>query len=157
MISYLLITCVIVIENLNKFKSYFQALSKSNRILVESFWAMILGIFISLIIAIIFTRKKFSNLMIKVFHKTPNDDIWRDIFDLENGSNLKIYLKSSEYFVVGHYINIEEKGENSWIAVSAYAKYDKNNQAYNNEKTHLDEEECIYTIRLSDIDHIEIF
>lgn len=95
--------------------------------------------------------------MIKVFHKTPNDDIWRDIFDLENGSNLKIYLKSSEYFVVGHYINIEEKGENSWIAVSAYAKYDKNNQAYNNEKTHLDEEECIYTIRLSDIDHIEIF
>jgi len=96
--------------------------------------------------------------MIFLFHKTPNEDIWRDILDFKNGSNLKIYLKNENYYVIGHHKNIEEKGEESWITLSGFAKFDKKtNENYMNEPSYINDESVIYMIRLIDIEHIEIF
>jgi len=96
--------------------------------------------------------------MIYVFNKTQNEDIWRDVLDLKSGSNLKIYLKNEDYYIIGHHKNQEEKGENSWLAVSAFAKFDKTtNENYKNEPSFLDDESVLYLIRFSDIEHIEIF
>lgn len=96
--------------------------------------------------------------MVRLFHKTANEDIWRDVIDWENGSNLKIYLKDKDYYLIGHQKNLEEKGEESWLAISAFGKFDKEtNKNYKEEPSHLDDESVIYTVRLSDIEHVEIF
>ncbi|WP_157668735.1 hypothetical protein [Lachnoclostridium phytofermentans] len=96
--------------------------------------------------------------MLKVLHKSPNDDIWRDIFNYNQGSNLKVYLKDKPYYIIGHYKLHEEKENNSWFALSAYSKMDKlTNQNYNNEPDYSDREDIIIAVRLSDMEHIEIF
>lgn len=126
--------------------------------IINSFIAIILGTIIAILISMLFSAKWFSKITVKIFHKTLNDEMWRDVLDLENGSNLKIYLRNEPYYIIGHHKNHEEKGEESWLAVSAFAKYDKNtNKNYNNEPSFLDDENVIYTIRFSDIEHIEIF
>ena len=96
--------------------------------------------------------------MIKLFHKTVNDDIWRDVLDLEKGSNLKVYLKGKDYYIIGHHKNHEEKGGDSWLALSGFAKFDKeSNIACKNEPSHIKDDSAIVTLRFSDIDYIEIF
>lgn len=126
--------------------------------LVNSAIAIFMGTVLSICIALIISRKWFSNVMVYWFHKTTNDDIWRDVINWKDGSNLKIYLKDQEYYLIGHQKNMEEKGEESWIAISAFGKFDKKtNENYREEPSYLDDENVIYTVRLSDIEHMEIF
>ena len=120
--------------------------------------AIILGIIFSVGIALVFSSKHFSRLTVYLFNKTPNDSIWYDVLDLKNGSNLKIYLKNKDYYVIGHHKNHEENGNDSWIAVSAFGKFDvKTNQLVRHEPSYLNNPEVIFTVRLSDVEHIEIF
>lgn len=111
---------------------------------------------ISIIAALIHSSKWFKTAMVKLFHKTPNDDIWRDVLDLDNGSNLKVYLKGKDYYLIGHHKNHEENGDNSWFAISAYGKFDINTDEVIDNK-YMDKENIIATFRLSDVEHIEIF
>lgn len=126
--------------------------------LVNSGVAIAIGTLLILIFSMIFISNIFSKIMVKLFHKTPNDDIWRDVLDLKNGSNLKIYVKDADYYVIGHHKNHEEKDGEAWLAISAFAKFHKkSNTPYRDEPSYLDDENVIYTIRFSDIEHIEIF
>lgn len=132
--------------------------SVPNTPIINSSIAIILGTFFAIIVALIFSCKWFSKLTVWLFHKTPNEDIWRDVLDLRNGSNLKIYIKDADYYVIGHHKNHEEKDGDSWLAVSAFAKFHKtSNTPYRNEPSYLNDKNVIYTIRFSDIEHIEIF
>ena len=129
-----------------------------NIAIINSGIAIIVGTIISMILAFIFCTKTFSKILVFLFHKTPNEDIWRDILDLKEGSNLKIYLRDKDYYIIGHHKNHEEKGEDSWIAVSAFGKFDvETNENYTEEPSFLDDENVVYTVRLSDVEHIEIF
>lgn len=120
--------------------------------------AIILGICFSVLGTLVFSSKFFSRLVVCLFHKTQNDDIWHDVLDLKNGSNLKIYLRNKDYYVIGHHKNHEENGNDSWIAVSAFGKFDvETNQLLKNEPSYLDNPDVIFTVRLSDVEHIEIF
>lgn len=126
--------------------------------IINSGLSIIIGVLFACLIVILSQRKWFRKITVKLFHKTLNNDIWRDVFDLENGSNLKVYLKDKDYYIIGHHKNHEEKGNDSWIALSAFAKFDKEtNQNYKNEPSYLDKKDVIITIRFSDIEHIEIF
>lgn len=126
--------------------------------IINSGLTIIIGIIVSCFIAILSQRKFFKKITVKLFHKTPNQSIWRDILDLENGSNLKVYLKNLDYYIIGHLKSYEENGDNSWIALSAFAKFDKNtNKNYKSEPSYLDRNDIIITVRLSDVEHIEIF
>jgi len=125
---------------------------------INSALSIILGIVIVSIIAIFSQRKWFKRFTVKLFHKTLNDDIWRDVLDLENGSNLKVYLKDKDYYLIGHHKNHEEKGNDSWLALSGFAKFNKEtNNNYKNEPSYINNEKIIITVRFSDIEHIEIF
>ena len=126
--------------------------------LINSLLCWVIGSIIVFIIAILFQRKLFKKLMVKLFHKTLNDDIWRDVLDLEKGSNLKIYLKGKDYYLIGHHKNHEEKGNDSWIALSAFAKFDvKTNKNYNNEPSYLNNKNIYIVVRFTDIDYVEVF
>lgn len=152
-ISYILISFVALL----RLKCSFISVLPDNAI-INSCIAILEGTFFAILFALAFCGKQFSNLTVKLFHKTPNEDIWRDIIDLKHGSNLKLYLKNEEYYIIGHHKGHEEKGNDGWIAVSAFAKFDKNtNKNYKNEPSFLDDENVIYTVRFSDIEHIEIF
>lgn len=126
--------------------------------IINSGLAIILGSVIVIITAIVFTRHWFKNVTVYLFHKTPNENIWRDVFDFKRGSNLKLYLKNEDYYLIGHFRNIEEKEADPWIAISAFSKHDKiTNLNYNNEPDFSDNADVILTVRLSDVEHIEIF
>lgn len=129
-----------------------------NTAFINSAFSIIFGLIIVSIIAILSQRKCFRKFTVKMFHKTFNDDIWRDVLDLEHGSNLKVYLKDMDYYLIGHHKNHEEKGNDSWLALSGFAKFDKEtNENYKNEPNYINNEAVIITIRFSDIEHIEIF
>lgn len=126
--------------------------------LINSGIAILIGTLLAILFALVFCSKWFSKITVKLFHKTPNEDIWRDILDFRHGSNMKIYLKNEEYYIIGHHKDHEEKDGDCWIAVSAFAKFDKNtNKNYKDEPSFLEDENVIYTARFSDIEHIEIF
>lgn len=139
------------------FKYKFVKFAPDNPI-INSAVSIIIGSIIVISIVILTQRKWFKRITVKVLHKTLNDDIWRDVFDLKNGSNLKIYIKDKDYYLIGHLKNYEEKGNNSWIALKSFAKFDKETNAnYKNEPSFLNTNNAIITVRFSDIEHIEIF
>lgn len=152
-VSYVLITMVSFIRANTGLDS-----SMPDNALINSAISILMGTVLALLAAYIFSRKWFSNVLVRIFHKTTNEDIWHDVIDWENGSNLKVYLKDKDYYLIGHQKNFEEKGEESWLAISAFGKFDRTtNENYKEEPSYLGDESVIYTVRLSDIEHVEIF
>lgn len=152
-VSYILISFVAILRMKFSFISAFP-----NNAIINSGIAVLGGTLLASLFALIFSSKWFSKFTVNLFHKTPNEDIWRDVLDLKYGSNLKLYLKNEEYYIIGHHKNHEEKDSDCWIAVSAFAKFDKvTNKPYKEEPSFLNDENVIYTVRFSDIEHIEIF
>lgn len=127
-------------------------------VMINSGLSIVLGLVLTTLISYLSQHKWFKRLTIKLFHKTLNDDVWRSVLDLDNGSNLKIYLKEKDYYIIGHHKTHEEKGGDSWLALSAFSKRDINtNKPYKNEPSFENNSNIIITIRFSDIEHIEIF
>ena len=96
-----------------------------------------------------------------ILDKTQYRKIWRDVIDLDNGSNLKIYVKDDDYYVYGHFRNVEEHEDDPYIAVFGYGKFDKvTNKLLDNEinymNDNLENNNHIYMIKMSNVDHIEI-
>ena len=152
-ISYILISFAALLRLKCNFIS-----TLPNNAIINSGIAILEGTLFALVFALVFCSKWFSKFTVKLFHKTLNEDIWRDVLDLRNGSNLKLYLKNEDCYIIGHHKDHEEKDGDCWIAVSAFAKFDKStNKNYKNEPSFLNDENVIYTVRFSDIEHIEIF
>ena len=110
----------------------------------------------AILISLLYSAKWFKTILVKHFHKTPNNDIWRDILNLEDGSNLKVYFKDSDIGLVGHHFVHEENGDNSWFAVSAPVKFNITTDEII-DATKQDDKNFIVTFSLSDLEHIEFF
>ena len=150
-ISYILLTMVSLLRLL-------PYIALPNTAIFNSALSIIIGSFMVIVISIIAQRRWFRKIMVRLFHKTINDDIWRDVLDLESGSNLKVYLKDKDYYIIGHHKNHEENGTDSWLALSGFAKFDKeSNKPYKTEPNHIGDTSAIVTLRFSSIDYIEIF
>ena len=110
---------------------------------------------ITIIASMVYSSQRFKKLLIRIFHRTPNKDIWLDVLDLSGGSNLQVYLKGKDYYLRGHYKVHEEKGEDSWFAISAYVIYDaKTNKVIDEQFKH--ELNAITTFRLKDVERIDV-
>lgn len=151
-ISYALLSLIIFIRNIAPFNLV------PNDVFINSAISLLIGTIFAVAIAFVLINKRASKILTKFFYKSIHDDIWRDIIDFENGSNLKIYIKDKEYYVIGRCDTYEEKGDSSWLAVSGFAKYDKvTNEKYNDENGFINDNSVFYVIRFSDIEHMEIF
>ena len=127
-------------------------------VLINSALTSILGILFSILCSLIYASRWFNFILVKLFHKSPHGDIWRNVLDFKNGSNLKIYIKDKPYYVIGCFRNIEEKGENSWLAITGFGKLDREtNELYKEEISHIGDHTAIFTIRISDVEYIEIY
>lgn len=127
-----------------------------DNVLILSGMSFLMLTILTIFISTLYSAKWFKKVLIKLFHKTPNDDIWRDVLDLEQGSNLKVYFKEKDYCLIGHHKVHEEKGEDSWYAISAFIKVNPKTDEIIEDR-YKDNENIIMTFRLSDVEHIEIF
>lgn len=119
--------------------------------------AIILCVIASCIISRVIKSPKIKKSILNIFHCTLNDDIWADILNYEVGSNLKVYLKDKDYFIIGQYRLNEDKGEDSWFALSGYVKCDVKTNDPIETDNHLNDTNIFITFRLKDVEHIEVF
>lgn len=124
-------------------------------VLGKSGISIILGTLLALLISSVFCAKWFSGVMVALFHKTPNDNIWRDVLDLTNGSNLKLYIRDADYYIIGHHRNIDEKGDDSWVVLTEFIKHNKNDNRVI--ETHEGKKDDMIAIRMSDVEYAGIF
>lgn len=149
-ISYLFISLVGTVNSLTINRDVFR------EPIVVSGISILLALVTGVSVALLFNSEYFKEYTLKYFHKTLYDDIWQDVFDFKNGTNLKIYIKDRNYYIIGHYKFNEEKEENSWIALSAYSMYSKEQNELI-EPSYSDNENVLITLRMKDIEHIEVF
>ena len=151
-ISYVLISIVALIRNIGKL-SYIP-----NDVITNSAIAIIFGALIGFVFGIIFNTKRFSKILIWATRRSQYNDIWHDVFDFSKGTSLKVYLKDKNYYIIGVLSNMELNAKDPWWAVSKFAKFDVNtNLRCEDEPSYLDNENALYSFRLSDVDHLEIF
>lgn len=148
----LLMSCVISYIVLSLITLFYS----NDNILIISAISIIVNTVVAILSSFTYKSQIFNSILIKVFHKTVHDDIWHDVFDFENGSNLKVYFKDKEYYVIGAYRISEDKGNDSWFAISGYGKYNKEtNEPI--EDDFINDNSVIMTFKLSDVEHIEVF
>ena len=148
-VSYVLLSLSDLLSNIYFFRFIRDSVWKKSGI------SIIIGTLLALIISSVFCAKWFSRVMVKLFHKTPNDNIWRDILDLTHGFNLKLYIRGADYYVVGHHRNIEEKGDDSWIVLTGFIKYSK--EGDKKIEDHERNQKDMIAVRMSDVEYAEIF
>lgn len=151
-ISYVGVSIVSTILSLSKLTAY-----NANTYFVSAITSIIL-IILSIISSFVYQSKFLKNIMVKHFHRNLCDNIWVDLFDLKNGTNLKVYIKEKDYYIIGHYKCHEDKENDNWIAISAFSKYDvETNTAYKEEPDFTNDENVFCVVPFSDIEHIEVF
>ena len=151
-ISYALISILTLIRNIG-------VLSRiPNNAITNSAISIILGLLIGLIVGIIFNTQLFAKVLIWSTRRSQYNDIWHDVFDFHKGTSLKVYIKNKDYYVIGVLSNMELNAPDPWWAVSKFAKFDVHtNLRCENEPSFLDDENALYSFRLSDVEHLEIF
>ena len=149
-ISYLFVS---LIETTNRLTVNWDSLKEP---IVISGIAILLAIISSVVAALMLKSEWFKKFTLKFFHKTIYEDIWQDVFDFKKGTNLKLYMRDKDYYIMGHYRYNEEKGEESWMALSAPSTRDKDTNKIIG-ISYETKESVITTIRMCDIEKIEIF
>lgn len=131
-------------------------LSTLNRDAVNLTVSVVIGVSSALILAAINNSNWFSKAMIKVFNKSPNEDIWFDVIDFKLGASAKIYEKGGNGYIGGNIRHIEKDGDETWIALSGYWKQEVG-KSLQDVENHIKNPEDYYVQKLSNIEHIELF
>lgn len=126
-----------------------------NTLVLSGVSFMVLTVLV-IIVSILYSAKWFKGVLVKLFHKTPHSDIWSDVLEFDKGSNLKVYFKNNDIGIIGHHVVHEEKGDDSWFAISAPIKFNIETEEAIDD-SNKDKEDVIVTFRLSDVEHIEVF
>ena len=129
-----------------------------NNPFLNVFASIVLGIVLIGIIYCLLAQEWFQNLITFLFGKSIFENVLEYAIDYEEGSNVKVYLKNKNYYIMGHFKFCEEKGEDSWIVVSAFSKREvASNLLCANEPDHTNDSDVKMIVRLKDIEYMEIF
>lgn len=131
-------------------------LSAMNHNVARLLAAALIGTSCALVLTAINNSHWFSMLMIQLFNRTPNEDIWFDVIDFKRGASAKIYEKDGNGYIGGNICHIEKEGDETWIALSRYFKK-KPGQSEDQMEDHRENDEDYYIQRTSRIEHIELF
>lgn len=124
--------------------------------LILSGITIIVSTILSIMGSLLLKSNKFKSFLVKRFYKTPSESIWDDVIDFKSGSNLKVFLKDKDYYLLGHYKNNENNGKDSWMALSAFGGYYTKTNNPTDEVYHGDEGKIV-TFKLEDVERIEIY
>ena len=150
-VSYVLLSLIALV------KTRF-LLTLPDNALLNSALSLIIGTVLTVIVSIIYSQRWFTKTLVKLFHKTQNGEIWKDVIDFEKGANLKVYIKGKDHYIIGGLKYIEENGPSSWIVLAGFSKYNSATNiicAY--EPNYTQDNSVLYMVRLEDIEHIEVF
>lgn len=111
---------------------------------------MLFNVFLAAVFALLYRSKHFSSLFAKVFIKSFYPTVWENCIDFKGGSRMYIETTSGE-FVEGLFYMIEEKGNDSWLALENYKA--PNNDLPSNVKEEFDTR---LLLKVSDIKYIQV-
>lgn len=93
-------------------------------------------------------------------NKSLNNSIWRDIVDFDQGTKILVSIIGSTYGYLGFLLEMEEKGSESWFALTDWVKVkmDDNNEVAGtfNQVNHPELKSSI-VLRLSDVKSMMLF
>jgi hypothetical protein len=102
----------------------------------------------------IFNSKHLSSLLRKVTSKSINDDLWRDVIDVELGTIITLFLKNQSTAYKGKLASREEKGFDSWFLLEDYIRIDSNGNII------FDSDTCLSPMRamipLCEVERVEL-
>lgn len=119
------------------------------------FIACVVSLVLGITIALLAKSKRFNGLLIKIFGMTVYSDIWDNIYDYDNGTNLKIYLKGKDYYFIGHLKSQENNGKDSWVCISKPQQFEigTDKKIYGQEENN----RAMLVFNLQDVDYMEVF
>lgn len=94
---------------------------------LTEFWvlcivACCLDAIVGIIAAYLFRHQRFKQVFVKCFAVTPDGSAISNVVDWENGSNVKVYLHDTDYYLLGHLFSLENNGANSWMCLHSPMK-----------------------------------
>ena len=124
------------------------------------FWAeVVIALFMAVIAAVLVYKFRnstlFANVLNKTTRKSINDNLWRDAIDYENGTALKIFMKSHSAIYIGKLVAHEENGFDSWFLLTEYiCMYPEGNKDFNS-TTHPTPTKVM--IPLNQVERVELY
>lgn len=114
------------------------------------------GLLLAIMCTFLKDTNLFGELLYRINNKSINDDIFDVLIDYNKRTMMYIYLKSSDEYYIGRFFYREEKGINSWISLVKYCCMDKNTGTpkFDSENSEL---VSSVIINLKDVERIEIF
>ncbi|WP_419023407.1 hypothetical protein [Emergencia sp.] len=120
------------------------------------FLSFIISILMAVFFYLIYNSSPFSWILLHLLHRTiNNDDIFKDILDFKNGTNLNIHLKNKDYYIIGSYdmYNIVQKP--SWLSLTHYKIISNEKEINTHSSDFSSEKDKTIMINLDEIDYIE--
>lgn len=121
--------------------------------LIRIFIMCVAAILIAVLWRIITARDIFSKLTRTIFHRIYHENFWEDVFDLNGGSTVQLYMKDGKTKIVGHLHLMEGNSDDPWISLSNYLVYE-------NDELRIDSSlvngEQLKVVKLSNIESISV-
>ena len=111
----------------------------------------------SIFLIIIFKSKHVQDGLIKLFNTNLNTTIWDEVIDYKNGTNIKVYLKGRDYYILGSYKYHEDGVVDPFFAITCYSKVDRTTGKIDAYLDHNGEYDRYFVFRLSDVEYMETF
>lgn len=125
-----------------------------NNLWVISILSVFLSAIISVIISKIFISKWFHKFLVNCFGISPRASAFDNVIDCKNGTNIKVYLKDKDFYIVGHLFSFEDNGNDSWYCIHKQQKYNFNNELLYSQE---DNENAHLLFNIKEVDYMEIF
>lgn len=117
----------------------------------------VLSILVPFILYFICKSSWFSWILLHSLHRTVNhDDIFKDLFDFKNGTNLNIHLKNTNYHIVGSYDMHNISQNPGWISLTHYKIFKDEKEINTHSLDFVKLDDLTITINFNEIDFIEI-
>lgn len=117
------------------------------------------GLILALLLGLLYRSKKLGDGFASIFVKSLHNDMWSDVIDFHEGTLLHIVLKNGNR-VFGGFHSVEEKGNDSWLALDNYFVTGKDGgeltsaEARRGDPAYQDEP--LLVLRVADIERYEV-
>ena len=112
----------------------------------------LLALVLALLLSLLYRSKRMGDFFSALFVRSLHDDMWAAIIDFKRGTMLRVTLKNGNR-VYGGFHAVEEKGNESWLALDSYYVEDRDGTELANAKKR--REGALFVFRVSEIERFE--
>ena len=118
------------------------------------------SIILGALLSAVFKSKSFDKFLVDFFNISPSKNIWQTHIDYRNGSNIKVKLKGSEGYIIGHYKSHDNLGNDSWFTLTQAHHYISNKEDPEAPDSLIyiqSDSNAYFCFCLSEVEYLEIF